>query len=98
MAKPSFEQGPWPWRWEPGNAFHNAAVHGRISAGFEIRTHMVEDHEFDGNPQLVARDLALLMVMAARRVKRAGVDLDFAKVAEMARIELARLDREGWED
>lgn len=70
-----------PWRWEPGNAFHNAAVHGRISAGFEIQTHMIDDHEYDGEPHVVVRDLALPMVMAARRAKRAGVELDFAEVA-----------------
>lgn len=96
--KRDLARGPWPWRWEPGNAFHNAAVHGRISAGFEIQTHMVDDREYDSKPQVVARDLVLLMVMAARRAKRAGVELDFAQVAEMARTELARLDREGWQD
>lgn len=47
-------------------------MHGRISAGFEIQTHMIDDHEYAAEPDVVARDLALLMVMAARRAKRAG--------------------------
>jgi hypothetical protein len=47
MPKTNLERGPWPWRWEPGNGFHNVAVHGRISAGFEIETHMVDDREYD---------------------------------------------------
>lgn len=95
MPKPNLLSGPWPWRWEPGNGFHNVAVHGRISAGFEIRTHMVDDREYDRSPQLVARDLAIVMVMAALRAKRAGVELDFAAAAATARAELARLEREG---
>jgi hypothetical protein len=73
-------------------------VHGRISAGFEIRDHMVEDREYDRKPELVSRDLVLVMVMAASRAKRAGLELDFAEVAERARAELARLEREGTEE
>jgi hypothetical protein len=96
--KPNLERGPWPWRWEPGNGFHNVAVHGRISAGFAIQTQMIDDGEYDRKPQLVARDLAIVMVMAARRAKRAGVELNFAEVAELARAELARLEGEAQED
>lgn len=95
MPKSNLERGPWPWRWEPAKSFENSAVHGRISAGFEIREHMVEDQEYERRPELVARDLVLLMVMAGRRAKQAGLDLDFAEIAETARAELARLEREG---
>lgn len=98
MVKQNLERGPWPWRWEPANAFHTVAVHGRISAGFEIQTHMVDDREYDRQPQEIARDLAIVMVMAGRRAKRAGVEVDFAEVVELARAELARLAGEGQED
>jgi hypothetical protein len=56
---------------------------------------MVDDREYDRSPQLVGRDLAIVMVMAARRAKRAGVELDFVEAVETARAELARLEREG---
>lgn len=84
---------PWPWRYDPGSAFNVIASFARIAAGFEIRTHGVDDSEYIIEPELVARDLTLVLVMAIRRAKRAGVELDFEQLVAAARAEVERWEK-----
>lgn len=86
---------PWPWRSDPGSAFNTVATFARLTAGFEARLYGVDDSEYIAEPELIARDSILLLVMAIRRARRAGFDLDLERLIAMARAEADRWERTG---
>ena len=86
---------PWPWRSDPGSTFNVLANFARIAAGFEIGLQGVDDSELIADPELIVRDSILLLVMAIRRTRRAGFDLDLERLIAMARAEADRWERAG---
>jgi hypothetical protein len=83
----------WPWRSDPGKNFNSIATFARITAGFEHKLYGVDDSEYITDPELIARDLTLVLVMATRRAKRAGVELDFENLIDEARAEVERWEK-----
>lgn len=83
---------PRPWRWDPGQTFNAIATHVRVAAGFPIGAYGPSEAEFLEEPELIRRDLALVLAMGIRQARRAGVELDFD-----ALIAAARAEAEQWE-
>lgn len=69
------------------------ATFARLAAGFEIGCQGVDDGELIADPELIVRDSILMLVMAMRRAKRAGFELDVESLIEMARAEVERWEK-----
>lgn len=97
MPEPEMPRRDWPWLSDPGSMFYSIAGFARIAAsGLEVGIfpkYIVDDSEFIVHPELIGRDLMLVLVIAIRRAKTAGVELDFEALIAAARAEAERWER-----
>lgn len=82
-------------RWDPGKTFNAIAGHARIAAGFPIEAYGPSEAEFLEEPELVPRDLILVLAMGLRQARRAGIELDFDALIAAAQAEARQWERTG---
>lgn len=83
------------WRWDPGKTFNAIAGHARIAAGFPIEAYGPSEAELLEEPELIQRDLTLVLAMGIRQARRAGIELDFDALLAAARAEAGQWERTG---